>query len=118
MEEKEKLESYASLYAKDLEAYAGAEMILLFGSLINSTTFNDIDVLFIAKDHEKVLRFCQELTVIRSKPFNPLIVSKTDVITALKQRKPAMVSAFQNGIVIKGEKTFIEVIAHARKKQG
>ncbi len=85
-------------------------MIILFGSVLKSKAFNDVDVLFLTSQAKKVKEFCLELTKIRTKPIVPLILKKDDLIDEIKQGKEAIISLIKEGVILKGESVFLEVI--------
>lgn len=114
LEEKRNLSGYAKLYAQELQSFDKAEMIVLFGSILEKKDFNDVDVLFLTGNVKGVNEFCLELSKTRAKPVVPLILAKEGLISELKNKKEAILSIIKNGIVIKGESTFIEVIKNAR----
>lgn len=115
LEEKRHLEGYARLYSESLQKFAKAELIILFGSILTKKKFNDIDVLFVTNKHKEVNDFCLELAKIRSKPIVPLILKKKDLIKELKNEKEAILSLIKEGIILKGESVFVEVIKNAKK---
>jgi predicted nucleotidyltransferase len=115
LKEKRQLSGYSKLYAESLGKFDKAEMIILFGSVLSKKEFNDIDVLFVADRAKEVNDFCLDITKTRTKPIVPLILKKKDLIEGLKKRNEALVSLVKEGVVLKGESTFIEVIRDAKK---
>ena len=114
LEEKRMLGGYAKLYWESLQEYKKAELIVLFGSILSKKEFNDVDVLFVANKPKEISDFCLELSKIRTKPVVPLILKKEDLIKELKNKKEAIVSLIREGIILKGESVFIEVIKNAK----
>jgi len=90
LDEKENLSGYSKLYADELQNFAGAEMILLFGSVLKEKKFNDVDVLFLSNKPKEVTKFCLELSQIKTKPIVPLILTKKDLIKEIKDKKEAI----------------------------
>ena len=115
LEEKRQLTSYAKLYSNALQEFGNAELIILFGSVLTKKEFKDVDVLFVTNKIKEVQDFCLEVSKIRTKPIVPLILKKEDLIKELKNRKEAIVSLIKEGIILKGESVFIEVIKNAKK---
>jgi len=115
LEEKRQLRSYAKLYSESLQDFDKAELIILFGSVLTKKEFNDVDVLFVTKKTKEVTDFCLDLSKIRTKPVVPLILNKKDVIKEIKNRKEAILSLIKEGIILKGESVFIEIIKNAKK---
>lgn len=114
LEEKRHLTGYARLYAESIEKFDKAELIILFGSVLANKEFNDVDVLFVTNRVKEVNAFCLELSKIRTKPVVPLILKKEDLIKELKSRKESIISIIKEGIVLKGEQIFLDVIKNAK----
>jgi len=115
LEEKRQLSGYARIYSESLQKFEKAELIILFGSILKKKEFNDVDVLFTANKPKEVNDFCLEISKIRTKPVVPLILKKEDLINELKNRTEAIVSLIKEGIILKGESVFVEVIKNAKK---
>lgn len=108
--EKRNLKGHAKIYADEIIKFKDAEMIVIFGSVLKGKEFSDVDVLFITNKTKKVNDFCLEISKVRAKPVIPLIMTQNDLINALKQGKEAILSMIKEGIVLKGESIFVEVI--------
>ena len=108
--EKRNLKGYAKVYADEIIKFKDAEMMVIFGSVLKAKEFNDVDVLFITNQTKKVNNFCLEISKIRTKPVVPLIMKMDDLIKAMKQNKDAILNLIKEGIVLKGESLFLEVI--------
>jgi len=108
------LTGYPKIYSKDLFEFR-CPLIVLFGSILNSKNFNDVDVLFVGCNEKKVLDFCLELSKFRSKPVVPLILSKRGLIKELKNKKNSLLEIFKKGVVLKGERVFMEVIKDVKR---
>src|SRR3989344_2899930 len=80
LEEKRNLKGYSKLYSEELQKFPKAELIILFGSVLNNKEFNDVDVLFITNKPKEVTKFCLNLSKVRTKPIVPLILKKEDLI--------------------------------------
>ncbi len=116
LEEKRQLKGYARLYSQDLEKFEGAELIILFGSILRGDNFNDVDVLFVTPKVKKVSDFCLELSKVRTKPVVPLILRKEDFVKEIKEKKEVILSIIREGVILKGEDTFIEAIKNAKEQ--
>ncbi len=108
--EKRNLKSHAKVYADEIMKFELAEIIILFGSILKSNNFNDVDVLFATHQVKKVNDFCLEISKVRTKPVVPLILKKDDLIKEIKQKRESILNIIKNGVVLKGESVFIEVI--------
>ncbi len=115
LEEKRQLSGYAKLYSESLQVFKKAKLIILFGSILTKKGFNDVDVLFVTNKSKEVNNFCLELSKIRTKPVVPLILKKQDLIRELKNKKEAILSLIKEGVILKGESVFVEIIKNAKK---
>ena len=110
LSERRNLKGHAKLYADEVIKFKDAEMIIIFGSVLRGKEFNDVDVLFLTNQTKKINNFCLEISKVRTKPVVPLIMRKEDLIKAMKNKKEAILSIMKEGIVLKGESIFVEVI--------
>ena len=108
--ERRTLKGYAKIYADELIKFKDAEMMVIFGSVLRGKEFNDIDILFVTNQVKKVNNFCLEISKVKTKPVVPLIMRQEDLIKALKQKKEAIIYLIKEGIVLKGEARFLEVV--------
>jgi len=108
--EKRSLKGYAKIYADEVIKFKDAEMIIIFGSVLRGKEFNDVDVLFSTNQVKKANNFCLEISKVKTKPVVPLIMKQEDLIKAMKQKKEAIINMIKEGIVLKGEVVFLEVI--------
>ncbi len=108
--EKRNLKGFAKIYAEEITKFKEAEMIILFGSVLNGKEFNDVDILFLTNKTKKVNDFCLEISKIRTKPVVPLIMKKDDLIKEINNKKEAILDMIKNGIILKGESIYMEVL--------
>ena len=108
--EKRGLKGYAKIYTDELIKFKDAKMIIIFGSVLREKEFNDVDVLFITNQVKKVNNLCLEISKVKTKPVVPLIMKREDLIKALKQKKEAIINMMKEGVVLKGESLFLEVM--------
>ena len=110
----------ANIYARDLVKF-DAKLIILFGSILTKKNeAKDIDVLFIIKHKEQVNEinnFCSEISKIRTKKVNPLIMLEQDFVNNLKNKNKAVQDLIKTGIILKGEDIFLRAIKNAHQKQ-
>lgn len=114
IEEKTGLKGYPKIYAEDIKKFKDAELIILFGSVLSSNNFNDIDALFVTNKIKKVNSFCLSLSKIRTKPITPFILKRKDLINEIKNKKEVVLNLIKTGVVLKGEEIYLEVIKNAK----
>lgn len=112
-ENKKILLPYIKIYSEEIEKFEKAEIIILFGSILNKKDFNDVDVLFVANKIEEVNKFCSDTSKIRTKPINPLIMKFEDFIGNIKNNNNIIVEIIKKGIIIKGEERYMEALKNA-----
>lgn len=110
LQEKRQLKGHAKLYADELSKFNDAELIILFGSILKGTHFNDVDALFLTNQVKKVQKFCLDISKLRTKPVMPLIITKEELIREIKNKKEAILSLIKEGIVLHGTNTYLEVL--------
>ncbi len=108
--EKRSLKGHAEIYAGEVAKFKDAEMIIIFGSVLRGREFNDVDVFFLTNQTKKVNDFCLEISKVRTKPVVPLIMKQEDLEKAIKQRKDSILGMIEEGIILRGESIFVEVI--------
>lgn len=108
--EKRNLKGYAKVYAYEITRFEQADFIILFGSILRGKDFNDVDALFVTNQVKKVNDFCLEISKVRTKPVVPLILEKDDLVKEIKQKKESILDMIKNGVVLKGESVFLEVM--------
>ena len=108
--ERRNLKGHAKIYADEVVKFKDAELIIIFGSVLTGKEFNDVDVLFLTDQTKKVSNFCLEISKVRTKPVVPLIMKQEDLIKAMKNKKEAILGMIKEGVVLKGESIFVEII--------
>ena len=116
-EERRNLKGYSKIYAEEIQKFEHSELIILFGSVLNSKDFNDVDVLFITNKPKEVTNFCLSLSKIRTKPVVPLILKKEDLIKEIKNKKEVVLNILKKGIILKGESVFIKVLKNVKQQR-
>ena len=114
-EERRNLKGYSKVYAEEIQKFEHAELIILFGSVLNNKDFNDVDVLFITNKPKEVTKFCLNLSKIRTKPVVPLILKKEDFIKEIKNNKEVVLNVLKTGIILRGESVFLEVLKNVKQ---
>ena len=110
---KKDLPSYIKVYSEEIEKFNKAEIIILFGSILNKKDFNDVDVLFVTNKIKEVNIFCSEISKIRTKPINPLIMKFDDIIKNIKNKNNIILEIINNGVIIRGEERYMEALKNA-----
>jgi len=108
--EKRNLEGYSKVYAQEIIKFKESSLIVLFGSILKTNNFNDVDVFFLTNKIKKVNNFCLEISKIRTKPVIPLIIRPQDLI------KESTLNIIKEGVILKGESKFIEVIKNFKSE--
>jgi len=101
------------VYSEEIEKFDKAEIIILFGSILNKKDFNDVDVLFVTNKIKEVNIFCSEISKIRTKPINPLIMKFDDIIKNIKNKNNIILEIINNGVIIRGEERYMEALKNA-----
>ena len=115
-ENKKHLPSYIKIYVEEIEKFKEAEIIILFGSILDKKDFNDVDVLFITNKIKEVNLFCNEISKIRTKPINPLIMKLDDFTKNIKNKNNVILEIINKGVIINGEERYMVVLKNANWK--
>lgn len=114
IEERRNLKEYAKLYAEEIKGFKEAKLIILFGSILEKKEFNDVDVLFVTEKINDVNEFCLEISKTKTRPVSPLILKKKDLIKEIENKKKSVLEIIKKGIVLKGDKTFLEIMKNVK----
>ena len=116
-EERRNLKGYSKIYAEEIQKFEQAELIILFGSVLNNKDFNDADVLFITNKTKEVTKFCLGISKIKTKPVVPLILKKEDFIKEIKDKKEVVLNILKTGIILRGESILLKVLKNVRQQR-
>ncbi|MBS3159521.1 hypothetical protein J4436_01920 [Candidatus Woesearchaeota archaeon] len=94
-----------------------ADVIVLFGSVLEKPNPNDIDVLLMTdqKRFPKLQQEIKELNEINIKKIHPMYQTSNDIIKNIKKKDKPLLNAIK-GIVIIGEEKFLEIYHESRKE--
>lgn len=112
-ENKKDINHIAQVYAGEIEKFEISKLIILFGSILTKKEFNDVDVLFITDKVKEVSKFCNEISKIRTKPINPLIMTFDDFLNNIKKKNKVILEIINKGVIIKGESMYMEALKNA-----
>ncbi len=94
-----------------------AEVIVLFGSVLEKSDPNDIDILLITdqKRFSGLQKEIEELNEINIKKIHPMYQTYGDIIKNIKKRDKPLLNAIK-GIVVFGEDEFLEIYNESRQE--
>ena len=101
----------------ELKKIKNADVAILFGSVLEKTNPNDIDVLVITnqKRFPKLQQEIKELNEINIKKIHPMYQTYEDIIKNIKKRDQPILNAIK-GIIVSGEEKFLEIYNESRKE--
>ncbi len=101
----------------ELKKIKNADVIVLFGSVLEKSHPNDIDVLVITdqKRFPKLQQEIKELNEINIKKIHPMYQTYGDLVKNIKKRDKPILNAIK-GIVVFGEEKFLEIYNESRKE--
>ncbi len=104
-------------WVTELKKIKNADVIVLFGSILEKPNPNDIDVLLVTnqKRFSKLQEEIKELNEINMKKIHPMYQTHQDIIKNIKKRDKPLLNAIK-GIVIFGEEKFLEIYNESRKE--
>ncbi|HLC65330.1 MAG TPA: hypothetical protein VJI46_04365 [Candidatus Nanoarchaeia archaeon] len=104
-------------WVRELKRIKNADVIVLFGSVLEKPNPSDIDVLLVTgkKRFSKLQQEIKELNEINIKKIHPMYQTYDDIIRNIKKRDKPLLNAIK-GIVIIGEEKFPGVYSESRKE--
>ena len=104
-------------WVEELKKIKNADIIVLFGSVLEKPNPNDIDVLLITdqKRFQKLQQEIKGLNEINIKKIHPMYQTNHDIIKNIKKRDKPLLSAIK-GIVVLGEEKFLDIYNESRKE--
>ena len=104
-------------WIEELRKIKNVDIIVLFGSVLEKSNPNDIDVLLITdqKRFPKLQQEIKELNEINIKKIHPMYQTYHDIIKKIKRRDNPLLNAIK-GIIIIGEEKFMEIYNESRKE--
>ncbi len=112
----EKSSSYIKRWVNELKKITSAEIVLLFGSVLEKEDkANDIDVLFLVKSEsfKKLKNEIEKLNQLNDKKIHPLYQTEEDFENNLAKRNKIILDAIK-GIFVKGQKEFLDIMKRSK----
>ena len=107
--EKQSAKPYTKAWIQNLDKIKNTSISILFGSILKTNQANDIDVLFVTNNLEKLTEELKELQLTSNKIIHPIIQSEADFKRNIQKQDPAILCAIQ-GMVLKGIPQYLEAI--------
>jgi len=109
--------SLVKRWIEELKKIKSADLIVLFGSVLDKLNPNDIDVLLITdqKRFSKLQKEIKELNEINVKKIHPMYQTYEDIVNNIKKRDKPILNAIK-GIVLTGEEKFLDIYNESRKE--
>ena len=104
-------------WVSETKKIKNADLIVLFGSVLEKPDPNDIDVLLVTnqKLFPKLQQEIKELNAINIKKIHPLYQTYHDIINNIKKKDKPLLNAIK-GILVRGEEKFLEIYNESRKE--
>lgn len=116
LEEAQSAPSRVVRWARELKKLEGkAEFAVVFGSVLSSDNYNDVDVLVVcAKPNAKAAKDAiAGMNRMSNKKIHALLQTPEDLASNIKSKNPAVLAALRNGIVAFGAENYLEMLSHA-----
>ena len=104
-------------WINELKKIRNADLIVLFGSVLEKPNPNDIDVLLVTDQRrfKKLQQEIKEINELNIKKIHPMYQTFEDVIKNIKKRDKPLLNAIK-GIIVVGEDKFVEIYNESRKE--
>ncbi|MFH1072727.1 MAG: hypothetical protein V1743_04835 [Nanoarchaeota archaeon] len=91
-----------------------AEIAILFGSVLRTDHYNDIDVVIVLKQPQlqKLSKLVDEINAVNLKKIHLVKQTRNDLIGNIRKKDPVLLAALQ-GTVVFGHHAFCELVRHA-----
>lgn len=101
----------------EVKKIKNADISILFGSVLEKSNPNDIDVLLVTdqKRFPKLQQEIKELNEINIKKIHPMYQTYNDLLQNIKKRDKPLLNAIK-GIIVLGEEKFLEIYDESRKE--
>ena len=109
--------SHIKRWIEELKKIKNAEVVILFGSVLEKLTSKDIDVLLITdqKLFPKLQQEIKSLNEMNVKKIHPLYQAYNDVIKNIKKKDKPLLNAIK-GIVVGGEEKILDIYNESRQE--
>lgn len=105
----------ARRWITELQKFNFTEIGILFGSVLNSENYNDVDflIVFSPRQQKKVKSVENEINALSNKKLHLIMQTKQDFISNIKSRNKVVLEAISKGIVVFGYNNLVKVIQNA-----
>lgn len=109
----EEARAKAPRWVKEFEQFKKADALILFGSVLCTNKYKDIDLLVLIdeKNYSTVDKQVLEKNAILVKPIHPVWQVRADLEKNLRKKDPVMLEIIKTGLVLKGQHIIMEVLA-------
>lgn len=111
----EEARTNASRWVNEFEQFKLADALILFGSVLRTQKYNDLDLLILTdkKNHSALNKQVLEKNSILLKPIHPIWQLRSDLEKNIRKRDPVLLEIIKTGFVIKGQHIIMEVLSNA-----
>lgn len=116
LEEAESSPARVKRWAREMKKLEGAaDFAILFGSVLTSDNYNDVDVLVVCKKNaaEKAKGASAAIQKLSAKKIQFLWQTEGDLAKNLEEKNPAVLSALRSGIIAFGSEKYLEALSNA-----
>lgn len=109
----EEARTKALRWVKEFEQFKHADALILFGSVLRTLKYTDIDMLILTnkKNYQALNKQVLEKNLLLHKPIHPVWQLHSDLEKNLRKRDPVLLEIIKTGIVIKGQRIIMEVLS-------
>lgn len=109
----EEARTKAPRWIKEFEQFKCADALILFGSVLRTLKYNDIDMLILTdkKNYRVLNKQVLEKNSLLHKPIHPVWQLRSDLEKNLRKRDPVLLEIIKTGIIVKGQRIIMEVLS-------
>ncbi|GEM_PF-2325819 len=103
-------------WVRELKKLEGtAELAVLFGSVLSSDNYNDVDVLAVCRKNsaDKAKQAAARIQSLSGKKIQIIWQTEADLSKNLKEKNPAVMAAMRQGVIAFGYGKYVGALSHA-----
>jgi len=109
----EEARAKAPRWVKEFEQFQKAEVLILFGSVLRTKNYKDIDLLILCeeKNYQPLEKQVLDKNTVLPNPIHPIWQMQEDLEKNLRKKDPVMLEIIKTGLILKGQHKIIEVLS-------
>ncbi|PIN81876.1 hypothetical protein COV11_00790 [Candidatus Woesearchaeota archaeon CG10_big_fil_rev_8_21_14_0_10_30_7] len=101
-------------WVDEVKNFNESSILVLFGSVLESKEYKDVDLLVVVSKerYDALIKKIDGKNKLLLKKIHPIIQTINDLKNNIIKKDPVIIDAIKNGIVLKGQEKFVEVLSN------